>query len=239
MAKADGDAACSLIGATTIKTTSSSFFHQLRSYVKSKSMGDIWSDFVGGGADADTFTNANDQKPSDLGNLNVMGFKNGAQFSFACTKMDSTADYLLDGTDCSGEAHTACVKPVCPSGFEYLNNERCVKLVDTAADKATAEADCKTGQVKGSLFAPKSRQEQLELDLFLSKKTTTDDIYLGITQNSDSHWVYDEDQSPVFSQCKFSGSRLKYFVVCNKKSQFDFADKSRRRQIQTFDPNNN
>ena len=87
-----------------------------------------------------------------------------------------------------------------------MNQDRCVKLMDAPVDKAAAASLCLSGtmavngSLPGSLFTPKSRQEQHELEAYLKMKAVTDDIYLGITKNSDNHWIYDDDQSPVFTQ---------------------------------------
>ena len=71
----------------------------------------------------------------------------------------------------------------------FFPQDRCIKVVDTAADKSGAESTCGSGgspfSGPGKLFAPKSRSEQQDLEQFLKRKSVTDEIYLGMTKNGD------------------------------------------------------
>ena len=71
----------------------------------------------------------------------------------------------------------------------FFIQDRCIKVVDTAADKSGAESTCGSGgspfSGPGKLFAPKSRSEQQDLEQFLKRKSVTDEIYLGMTKNGD------------------------------------------------------
>ena len=77
--------------------------------------GDVWSDFVGGGSSAADYTNdqsvSNPKNAQQLGIDVSNGFKSGASYSQACTKMDANSLYALDGTDCSSNARFICMKP--------------------------------------------------------------------------------------------------------------------------------
>ena len=77
--------------------------------------GDVWSDFEGGGSTAADYTNdpsvSNPKNAQELGIDISNGFKSGASYSQACTKMDSNSLYALDGTDCSSNARFICIKP--------------------------------------------------------------------------------------------------------------------------------
>ena len=74
--------------------------------------GDVWSDFVGSGADASGYNNGEPtpQNAQQLGIDASDGFKSGASFSGPCTKMDSSSNYQLDGTACSSTARFICMK---------------------------------------------------------------------------------------------------------------------------------
>ena len=88
---------------------------------------------------------------SDLGLTAGGAFKTGEDFSLKCMSFDPANDYLLSSVDCNSELMTVCVKPVCPTGFEFFNNDKCVKLVTTNAAKAAADTTCQTG--KSSSFS--------------------------------------------------------------------------------------
>jgi hypothetical protein len=85
---------------------------------------DVWSDFVGGGSSAADYANdpsvSNPKNAQELGIDISNGFKSGASYSQACTKMDSTSLYALDGADCSSNARFICIKPCKNSNGMYL-----------------------------------------------------------------------------------------------------------------------
>jgi hypothetical protein len=86
--------------------------------------GDVWSDFVGGGSSVADYANDpsvyNPKNAQELGIDISNGFKSGASYSQACTKMDSTSNYALEGADCSSNARFICIKPCKNSNGMYL-----------------------------------------------------------------------------------------------------------------------
>jgi hypothetical protein len=53
--------------------------------------------------------------------------------------------------------------PVCPSGFDWMDQSGCVAFVTTAAAKEAATAQCQSINPKAKLFMPKTTFMQLRL----------------------------------------------------------------------------
>ena len=91
--------------------------------------------------------------------------------------------------------------PVCPTGFEWFDQNGCVALVTTPASKANAITQCQTLNPSANLVMPKTGYNQMKLQQFLLGKTTTKmNMFLGMG-NVDGKWLWD-DGSPVFVRCK-------------------------------------
>ena len=85
---------------------------------------------------------------------------------------------------------------MCPEGFEYLDKNRCVKLITNAADRMTAETECKN--LNGNILTSKSGMVQQKIENYLHQKSVTDSIYLGMKM-LDGQWTWDDSKATVFA----------------------------------------
>ena len=94
--------------------------------------------------------------------------------------------------------------PVCPDGFELLDNTRCVKIMDTGKAKTAADTDCKNENPRSTILSPKSKitHDKLEHYLTRSQLSPDTDFFLGVTF-SDGQWKWDDNKEAVFTQSKF------------------------------------
>ena len=86
---------------------------------------------------------------------------------------------------------------VCPQGFEWLNQQSCIAVIDVAAGQTAAQAKCKELNPFSSLTIPKTFHQQELLQTFAEKKSILKtDFFLGMTKAA-GYWIWD-DGSPLF-----------------------------------------
>ena len=80
--------------------------------------------------------------------------------------------------------------------------------MSSPADKNTADTECKN--LGGNILTSKSHHNTHRLTPFLEGKTTTDNIYLGMSK-SDDQWIWDDTKTTVFAECEFGFGFLTHF----------------------------
>ena len=91
-------------------------------------------------------------------------------YSNPCTVMAGGSDlHKLKSVACSETKKYACIKPLCPDGTYLFAGKSCIKLINTAANKADAVTKCQENG--GNLLGIKNRYEQAELEKFLKQNS--------------------------------------------------------------------
>ncbi len=90
---------------------------------------------------------------------------------------------------------------VCPSGFEWLDNQGCVALMTVATSKLDALNQCRQLYPNSQLMMPKTADRQHKLEKYVNAKNLSSaNFYLGMTKVG-NYWMWD-DGTPVFVRCK-------------------------------------
>ena len=94
---------------------------------------------------------------------------------------------------------------VCPSGFDWFNQQGCVTVVTTASSKASAAQTCQGMNPLASLAMPKSDFTSMQMNQLVSSKNLTNGkFFIGMTKVG-NQWIWD-DGTPVFVRRKSLGS---------------------------------
>ena len=95
---------------------------------------------------------------------------------------------------------------MCPDGFDFLDNSRCVKIMNTGKAKTAADTDCLNENPRSTLLTPKDQITHDKLEQYLTRTqlspTANADFFLGIT-HSEGQWKWDDTKAPVFTESRF------------------------------------
>ena len=183
---------------------------------------DVWSDFKDGSNALDYFNGAalNAKKISELG-MGAEIWNPSDSHTMPCVKMSAFVEYKLASVACSETAKYICTKQsrknsisfnmscpfstysfllVCPDGFTSLDGINCVTVIDTAASKEDALAECRKLNPSAIMVTPKTEVQQRQLQKLLNDGSVTEDIHIGLSKADDGHWYWD-DGDPLFVQC--------------------------------------
>ncbi len=87
--------------------------------------------------------------------------------------------------------------PVCPPGFNWLDQKGCVSVATEPLSKSEALKKCRQQNPNANLMMPQTENEQKTFQNFISGLNLTGNNYfLGVTKTN-GHWYWD-DESAVF-----------------------------------------
>ena len=105
---------------------------------------------------------------------------------------------------------------MCPDGFEFLDNSRCIKIMNTGKAKTAADTDCLNENPRSTLLTPKDQITHDKLEQYLTRTqlspSANADFFLGIT-HSEGQWKWDDTKAPVFTESMFSNDCYAFIFI--------------------------